>query len=378
MWERAIEDAMTKIKRNIERYPGLFPHIAGKEAAGEKRYEWGANEDWIEGFYTGMMWLGFEYGGDASLREAAASQLDSYRERLEKHICLDHHDIGFLYSLSAVAQWRVLKDEGARELALRAADKLLQRWRPRIGAIQAWGVRDDPENGGRIIIDCLMNLPLLFWAYEQTGERRYYDVAYRHAHISRRYLVRGDDSSYHTFYFDPQNGNALRGGTHQGYRDGSTWTRGQAWGIYGFALCFRYTKDVQFLETSKRMARYFIERLPEDGVVYWDFDVPIEPDTPRDSSASAIVACGLLELLDLLEGGDPDRALFADAVQRKMKSLVDHYSTVRLPDAEGLLQHGSYHVRGGRGPDDYMIWGDYYYLEALVRLSKGIKGYWYE
>ncbi|MGV2644832.1 glucuronyl hydrolase, partial [Clostridium perfringens] len=111
---------------------------------------------------------------------------------------------------------------------------------------------------------------------------------------------------------------------------------------------------------------------------YWDFDVPIDEGTPRDSSASAIAACGLLELLVLMEDRDPDRMLFESALNRSMSALVEHYSTMDLPDAEGLLKHGSYHVRGDRAPDDYMIWGDYFYLEALVRLEQGIKGYWYE
>ncbi|GIO93802.1 glycoside hydrolase family 88 protein [Paenibacillus lactis] len=373
MWKFAIEDALVKIKQNIQKHPGKLPHIIEGQ-----RYDWGENNDWIEGFYTGMMWLAYEFGQDPFYKEAAESYLANFKHRLDHHIELDHHDIGFLYSLSAVAQWRVTGNTAARELALQAADALLARWRPKIGVIQAWGKEDDPENGGRIIIDCLLNLPLLFWAHEQTGDAKYYDVAMKHALKSQKFLVRGDGSSYHTFYFDTDNGNALRGGTHQGYRDGSTWTRGQAWGIYGFALAYRYTKHADFLSTSKRMARYFINRLPEDAVVYWDFDVPVEDGTPRDSSASAITACGLLELLELIGDSDPDRALFEDALNRSMKSLVERYATTDLPDAEGLLKHGSYHVRGDRAPDDYMIWGDYYYLEALVRLERGIKGYWYE
>lgn len=373
MWKGAIEDAIQKIKQNIRKHPGKLPHIIEGQ-----RYEWGDNNDWIEGFYVGMMWLAYEYGHDPYYKEAAESYLTNFKDRLDRHVALDHHDIGFLYSLSAVAQWRVTESETARMTALQAADTLLARWRPQMEIIQAWGAANDPENGGRIIIDCLLNLPLLFWAHEQTGETKYYDVAMKHALQSQKFLVRGDGSSYHTFYFDVNNGNALRGGTHQGYQDGSTWTRGQAWGIYGFALAYRYTKHEAFLDTAKRLARYFIERMAEDGVVYWDFDVPIDEDTPRDSSASAIAACGLLELLELMEDRDPDRMLFESALNRSMSALVEHYSTMDLPDAEGLLKHGSYHVRGDRAPDDYMIWGDYFYLEALVRLEQGIKGYWYE
>lgn len=374
MWNAAIADALTKLRQNIVKHPGMLPHIIEGQ-----RYEWGENNDWIEGFYTGMMWLAYEYGQDTFYKESAEAYLANFRERLEQHVALDHHDIGFLYSLSAVAEWRVTGNEEARQVALKAAETLLKRWRPQIGIIQAWGLEDDPENGGRMIIDCLLNLPLLFWAYEQTQDQRYYDVAMQHALISEKFLVRGDGSSYHTFYFDRANGNAIRGGTHQGYQDGSTWTRGQAWGVYGFALAYRYTKHEAFLDTSKRLAKYFIEHMPEDDVVYWDFDVQVEAGTPRDSSASAITACGLLELLELTadEGDDSSRQLFEDALNRTMRGLIEGYATTDLPDAEGLLKHGSYHVRGDRAPDDYMIWGDYFYLEALVRLEKGIKGYWY-
>lgn len=367
-----IEDALQKLKQNIDRQPGKLPHITEGQ-----RYQWGDNNDWIEGFYIGMMWLAYEYGQDPAFREAAESYLPNFKDRLDRRIEVDHHDIGFLYSLSAFAQWKVTGSESARAVALQAADVLAERFRPRIGVIQAWGKENDPENGGRIIIDCLLNLPLLFWASEVTGNRTYYDIAFNHALMSQKFLVRGDGSSYHTFYFDQENGNALRGGTHQGSTDGSTWTRGQAWGIYGFALAYRYTRHEAFLDTAKRMARYFIEHLPEDYVAYWDFDVPVGPGTPRDSSASAITACGLLEILEWLDEADPDRKNFESAVTASVKSLTENYATTDLPEAEGLLKHGSYHVRGKRGPDDYMIWGDYYYLEAMIRMEKGIRGYWY-
>lgn len=371
MWKEAIESAMETVKRNATNHPGLFPHISN-----ELRYDWGQNNDWIDGFFTGLLWLSYEYSGDESYKQLATEQLKSFKHRLENHIVMDHHDIGFLYSLSAVAEWRVTGNVEARELALLAADKLMHRYRDGFGAIQAWGMENDPENGGRIIIDCLMNLPLLHWAYQETGDSRYYEIAEKHAQKSLRFLVRGDGSSYHTFYFDQIQGNALRGGTHQGYEDGSTWSRGQSWGVFGFALSYRYTRKEVYLDTAKRMARYFIEHLPEDNVSYWDFDVDIEPDTPRDSSATAITACGILEILDLMTPDDPEREYLNDALHRMMRSLVEKYSTRHLKEAEGLIQHGSYHVRGGQAPDNYMIWGDYYYLEALVRMDKGIKGYW--
>ncbi|WP_238655103.1 glycoside hydrolase family 88 protein [Paenibacillus piscarius] len=370
-WQEAIASAVLKTKRNLEEHPQKFPHISNG-----KHYEWGGNEDWIEGFWTGIVWLCYEYSRDEALRQHAHAQVDSFDRRLGDKLALDHHDIGFLYGLSALAGWIVEGNEQHKALALRAADHLLSRWRESAGLIQAWGPENDPENGGRIIIDCLMNLPLLYWASQVTGDDRYARVAAAQARLSRKFLVRGDDSSYHTFYFDGS-GNALRGGTHQGFRDGSTWTRGQAWGIYGFALSYRFTGDSAFLETSKRMAAYFIERIPESGIVYWDFDAPAAGSVNPDSSASAIAACGMLELLEHLAADDPFRPRLEQAVTRTMNALAD--SALGMAGVEeGLIDHGSYHVRGNYGPDGYMIWGDYYYLEALMRLEKGIPGYWYE
>jgi unsaturated chondroitin disaccharide hydrolase len=304
--------------------------------------------------------------------------LDNFRERLEHRTGLEHHDIGFLYSLSIKAHWILERDESSRSAALQAADILLERWRDIPGILQAWGPKDDPENGGRIIIDCLMNLPLLHWAYQQTGREAYRQAAEQQTAMSRRFLVRGDDSTYHTFYFDPITGDSIRGGTHQGSRDGSTWTRGQAWGIYGFALAYRYMRQPELLETSKRLARYFADRLPEDGVVFWDFDVPQIPETKRDSSAAAIAASGMLELVALLPEHDADREWLAQSARRIVASLAANYSTKGEPDAQGLLNRGSYAVRLDISPDDYVIWGDYFYLEALMRLERGVPGYWYE
>lgn len=374
MWQQAINDALGITARNLERFGDRFPHVSD----GSNKYVLNDNTDWTDGFWSGILWLCYEYTGDKQYREGAVRTVASFRDRLAQFANLDHHDIGFLYSLSAKAQWIVEKDESARKLALEAADVLMRRWREDAGIIQAWGPKGDPDNGGRIIIDCLLNLPLLLWAGEQTGDSEYRRVAEAHALKSRRFLVRGDDSSYHTFYFDPANGNAIRGGTHQGDTDGSTWTRGQAWGIYGFALNSRYLGNADLLETAKRMARHFLARVPEDGVVYWDFEVPQEPSSYRDSSASAITACGLLEIASQLDESDPERQRFIDAATATVSALRDGYAERDDGESEGLIRRGSYHVRGGISPDDYTIWGDYYYLEALLRLERGVTGYWYE
>lgn len=374
MWNQAIEDAVQKTRFNITRFGELFPHVSTEG----KDYMLNANDEWTDGFWSGLLWLCYEVTNDSEFRLAARRTVESFRDRLKKNIALEHHDIGFLYSLSSKAQWMVEENGSAMILTIHAAEKLMERWREQGSYIQAWGPIGDSEQGGRIIIDCLMNLPLLYWASEQTGDPKFRETAILHAEKSRRYLVRGDDSSYHTFHFNQETGEPIGGSTHQGYTNGSTWTRGQAWGIYGFALSYRYTKNPLFLETSKRLAKYFIKHLPADSVAYWDFNAEVTDSTYRDSSASAIAACGMLELLEHLDPSDVEAEFFNEAVTRSMESLVLNYSTMGEPEAQGLLKHGSYHVRGNSSPDDYMIWGDYYYLEALLRMEKGLKGYWYE
>lgn len=373
MWNLAIEDAVEKTRSNINRFGELFPHVSMNG-----KYELNDNDDWTNGFWSGLLWLCYEYSNDPIFKGKAQKTVESFQNRLNKNIVLDHHDIGFLYSLSSKAQWMIEKNDAARKLTLQAADKLLCRWREKGHYLQAWGPRCDEKEGGRIIIDCLLNLPILYWASEQTDDPKYRDIAAAQAEKSRRYLMRGDDSSYHTFFFNQETGEPIGGATHQGYTNGSTWTRGQAWGIYGFALSYRYTKKSVYLETAKRAAKYFIEHLPDDYVSYWDFNAPVDENTPRDSSATAIAACGLLEIISHLNDGDLERTYFEDAVQKMMQSLVENYSTINEKGAEGLLKHGSYHVLGNLSIDDYMIWGDYFYLEALMRLEKNHKGYWYE
>lgn len=373
-WTTAIEQTLSVTRHNIKRFGNTFPIVS----LGDGKYHLTDHTSWTEGFWSGILWLSYEYSKDPEIHAAAIRTVESFKQRMVEQQELDHHDIGFLYSLSAKAGWINDKDEASRQLAMQAADVLMKRWRSVPQLFQAWGPEGDADNGGRIIIDCLMNLPLLCWAAEQTGDSRYADCARIHAEKSRRFLVRGDDSSYHTFYFDQQSGDAIRGGTAQGFRDGSTWTRGQAWGIYGFALAYRYFKEPQFLETSLRLARYFLEHLPADHVAYWDFDAPQEAGTARDSSASAIAACGILELLEHLPADHPQREWLAERVNKSMESLVDNYFTAGAPAEEGFLRHGSYSVRGDSSPDDFMIWGDYFFLEALLRLQQGVPGYWYE
>lgn len=370
-YKEAIEASLNKIKKNIDRYGAQFPHTSDQEV-----YELNDNDNWTSGFWVGMLWQAYQYDKDEQFLSAAREKTSQMQERLSNNANLDTHDIGFLYTPSTGAKWQIEKDETAKEMTIKAADRLMERYRETIGVFQAWGSPNDPEQGGRIIIDCMMNMPLLFWASEVTGEIKYKVAATNFVDMARRYLVRGDDSTYHTFYFDQKSGQPIRGATQQGYSDGSTWTRGQAWAVYGFALAYRYTKDKNYLETALRTANYFINHLPEKVIVDWDFDAPQDKDIKPDSSASAILVCGLHELLQLIEQESEEYKKIKTVLEQTMDHLINEYTTDF--ESQGLLDHGSYSVREGKSPDDYVIWGDYFYLEALLRLEKGFHGFWYE
>jgi unsaturated chondroitin disaccharide hydrolase len=357
----AIAAAIRTIDANIaefgERYPGdttLAGRYRHRPATGGLPE--GSNVGWTTSFWPGMLWLAADLTGDDAYARAAAAHVAGFADRMARRIDVDTHDLGFLYTLSCVVPWRRTGDPAARDAALAAADHLLARVLEPAGIIQAWGDLDDPRQQGRTIIDSLMNTPLLFWASAVTGDLRYATAARRHTAQLRDHILRPDDTTYHTFYWDVRTGEPLRGETEQGHADESCWARGQAWGIYGFALNHRYTGDPTFLVAARRCADYFLAHLPADGVAYWD--LVFTSPTDRDSSAAAIAASGLLEL-----GGERYRS----AGLRILGSLARVYATG--PDSNALLRHGVYDKPKGIGVDEGNLWGDYFYLEALTRVS---------
>ena len=220
-----------------------------------------------------------------------------------------------------------------------------------------------------------MNLPLLYWATEQTGDPRFADAARAHVRQSAKYLVREDASTYHTYYMDVQTGAPRFGKTQQGYADDSCWSRGQAWGIYGFMLSFLYTGDKELISLSKKLANYFLNRLPEDHVCHWDLAL-VGTDALRDSSSAAIAVCGLLELVKHLPTTDPDRERYQQWAMGIMSSLSKHYLMGVDEPGTGVLKHSVYHFASDKGVDECCSWGDYFYVEALVRMSQSWKLYW--
>ena len=360
----AIQHILNKIDQNLITFTYKFP----SSASSGNIYAAVDNTDWTACFWTGMIWLAYENTKDEKYRKVAEIQLASYKKRIEERINTDTHDLGFLYWLSCVYAFKFTGNIEAKNVALLAADVLMERYFEKAGIIQAWGSLEDPSQRGRMIIDCCMNLPLLYWATEQTGDQKYYEAARSHVKQAAKYIVREDASTYHTYYLDPETGEPRFGKRAQGFSDTSCWARGQAWAIYGFPLSYSFTKDEELLDVTKKVANYFLNRLPSDEVCYWDL-VFTSGDEERDSSSAPIVACGLLELVNYLPVKDPDRIIYEKAAEKIIKSLMDNYTTKDLPESNGILLHAVYAKPQGSGIDECNIWGDYYYFEALTRIA---------
>lgn len=337
------------------------------------------NRDWTCGFWTGEIWLAYEHCGDERLRRAGEIQVHDFLNRIDNKISVDHHDMGFLYSPSCVAAYKLVGSEEGREAALKAADQLVSRFQPVGEFIQAWGPMNAPENY-RLIIDCLLNLPLLYWASQETGEGRYREIAEKHIHTAVANVVREDYSTWHTFFFNMETGAPDHGATCQGYRDGSAWARGQAWGVYGMALAYKYTGRKEYIDLFRNVTEYFLTHLPEDLVPYWDLEFSQGSDEPRDSSSASIAACGMLEMSKYLE--PEEAAHYRKVAGRIMKSVYDNYAVKDFDTSNGLVLHATYSKRSPYntcnpgGVDECNIWGDYFYMEALTRMSKDWELYW--
>ena len=322
-----------------------------------------------------MLWLGWEFTGEDAYLELAKRNLDSFSRRIEQRIQVDHHDLGFLYTLSACAGYRLTGDRRARAAALAAADLLLTRFDPTAGIIQAWGDMNVPDQRGRMIIDCNLNVPLLFWASRETGDERHAAAAKRHLEQAAKFLVRPDASTFHTYFVDTKTGKPRFGSTHQGFSDDSSWARGQAWAIYGFALAWRHTGDSKYLDLAVRVANYFLNRLPADGICCWDLIFVDDDKTERDSSAAAIAACGLLEIAQALPLSAEARTTYEAWAVRIIGALGDDY-LAPVYGSNAILVHAVYHMPNKAGVDEACIWGDYFYLEALMRLRHPWIPYW--
>lgn len=367
----AMDRVADQVRCNMEYFGTRFPSSATRN----QTYGVIDNIEWTDGFWTGLLWLCYEYTGDDAFKNLALKNVDSFLNRVEKRIELDHHDLGFLYSLSCVAGYKLTGSAEGRKAGLLAADKLMERFQEKGGFIQAWGELGARDNY-RLIIDCLLNIPLLHWAFLETGNPVYRNAAVRHYEAACNNVIRDDASAYHTFYFDPGTGEPLKGVTRQGYSDDSAWARGQAWGIYGIPLNYRYVKDDSAFNLFKGMTNYFLNRLPEDQVCYWDLIFTDGSNQSRDSSAAAIGVCGIHEMLKYLPEVESDKNTYRHAMHCILRSLMERYTAPEIKPGNPVLLHGVYSWHSGKGVDEGNIWGDYYYMEALMRFYKDWNLYW--
>jgi len=318
--------------------------------------------DWTCGFFPGELWLLYEATGDARWREAATR----YTALVEPAKNLrSTHDVGFMLNCSFGQGLRLTGSAAYRDVLLTGAASLATRFNPTVGCIRSWdfGAWKFP-----VIIDNMMNLELLTWATRAGGGPRLADLAESHADRTRLHHFRADASSWHVVDYDPATGVPIAKQTHQGLADGSAWARGQAWGLYGYTMMHRETRRPDYLEQASRIASFVAQhpRLPADKVPYWDFDAPGLPNTPRDSSAAAIMASALIELAGLT-GGDAGRQHLALAEQMLHSLMSPAYRAAPGQNGSFLLMHATGSFPGNSEIDVPLVYGDYYYLEALLR-----------
>jgi hypothetical protein len=315
---------------------------------------------WTSGFFPGSLWLAYGVSRDPELHALAASRLAALEGQKRD---TTGNDQGFKLLNSFGHAYRLTGDDAYRRVVLRGADSLASRFSPVVGATRSWGDRGSRDF--TVIVDNLMNLELLFWASKHGGDPAWYGMALSHALRTMRDHVRRDGSTFHVVDYDPGTRRVTRKRTRQGYARGSTWSRGQAWAVYGFTMAYRESGDRRLLDAAQRTADWFIAHLPSDSVPFWDFDAPGIPNAPRDSSAAAIAASGLLELAVL--DPEPARAArYADSADSIIASLSSSSYLAGGRPTQAILLHGTQDRPRGNY-DTGLVFGDYYFIEALLR-----------
>lgn len=361
IFQAALRQSIETTRHNLnvlEEFPESFKHGAWKPI--EKERDAG---HWVDGFWTGLLWLAYAHTSDAALGAGA----EAWTRRLAfMKTRTGTHDLGFIFYLSHVLAGRLTGDASWFDNAIQAAYTLTERYNPRGEYLQAWDDDGIRKWAGRANIDLMMNLALLYWASEKTGDVSLADIATQHARASRLALVRGDGSTAHVADFDPDTGLLIRQEQYQGYSHDSCWSRGQAWALYGFASCYRHTGIPAFLSTARALAEYTLRHLPEDLVPYWDYDSPHIPDTYRDSSAAAVTVCGLLELA-AVDAANASR--WVDSAELMLISLCENYLISDASGPSSILRDGARSVPANL-MEHGLIYGDYYFLEALTAFAR--------
>ncbi|HKZ66798.1 MAG TPA: glycoside hydrolase family 88 protein [Chitinophagaceae bacterium] len=338
-------------------------------ANGKTEWRFVNYRDWTSGFWPGILWYAYEFSKDDKWK-SQATRFSKALFPLVDSAAIDH-DLGFQVFCSIGNGYRLTNDSTYKSILLRSADTLSKLFNPKVGTILSWP-REVPGVDWPLrhntIMDNMINLELLFWAAKNGGKKNLYDIAVKHAETTMQNHFRDDYSGYHVVVYDTATGKKIKGITHQGYSDSSMWARGQSWAIYGYTMVYRETKDKKFLDFAQKVTDVYLKDLPEDQIPYWDFNAPEIPVALRDASAACVVASALLELSTLVE--DKEKAKM---YREKAEKMLEELSSSRYQSSSvnnAFLLHSTGHKPNGGEIDASIIYADYYYIEALLRLQK--------
>jgi unsaturated chondroitin disaccharide hydrolase len=364
--DKNIVDAVNQYKQLMKSLPvDRFPKTYHAETG---QLETSGSDWWCSGFYPGTLLNLYTQTKDETLRKEALRMLGLLeKEKNNKNT----HDLGFMMYCSFGTANRISPKEEYKEILVTSAKSLSTRFNPKVGCIKSW---DSKPSDFLVIIDNMMNLELLFWATKQTGDSSFYNIAVTHANTTMRNHYRSDYSSYHVINYDPETGAVREKKTAQGYSNESAWARGQAWGLYGFVVMYRETKDKKYLDQANRIAQFLISHpnLPADKIPYWDFNAPAIPNELRDASAAAIMCSALLELCRYSDAKS-SKQYFAVA-QTIIRSLSSaQYKASPGSNGGFILKHGVGHMPAKTEIDAPLTYADYYFIEAMIRYKEWFK-----
>jgi unsaturated chondroitin disaccharide hydrolase len=357
LFEDALRFAQHQVRHLIETYPGFYPMYTSN---GRWKHDGPVWSNWSDGFLPGIMWIFHKRAGGNRAKDSYwMEHAIQYTKTLEpRKGDREAPDLGFIF-LSTYYRWyQLARDPKLKEVLIEAGKTEALRFQESGQYLQS------SAGESSIFIDVMMNVGIVFYAARETGDRRLRDIALRHCLTSRRFLVRGDGSTAHEGMFDTATGEFLRQTTQQGYRGDSCWSRGLAWALYGFSASYEYSRDPRFLETAESCADYFITHSNGDGIPPWDFNAPPESRKLLDTSAAAIAASGLLRLCRLLQDPIKGHFYYSTAILI-LRTLCEKHLAKKDKKWEGILKGGVYHIPKELGVDESVMWGEYFFAEAL-------------
>lgn len=373
--DKEITYCMRQINRallGLQQENGSYDYTMQPRNIVQKQQVWNCRkatvQEWCSGFWPGILWMGYSATHDSLIRQQAEGFTSSLSSLIQQPVY--DHDLGFLMISSFGKGYAQTQQTTYKHILLAAADSLATLFNPTVGTILSWPRHVKDYGGHNTIMDNMINLELLFWAAENGGRSELRDIAIKHAETTMNNQFQDDGTCYHVAIYDTISGQFIKGITHQGYADSSMWSRGQSWAIYGYTMVYRFTKDKRFLDFAQKVSNIYLKRLKEtsnDWVPLWDMNDPRGPQAPKDASAACVVASALLELCQYVEPTVATRyrqaaiAMLTDLSSKKYQSRNKNVS---------FLMHATGHHPAGNEIDASIIYADYYYLEALLRLKQ--------